>query len=64
MLVFCSLHLFDSLLISFSLLHTQLHLLLVIFLKEAYMKSGQKNVVLSGADFNIQIYYQAVIRYL
>lgn len=64
MLVFWSLQLSDLLLISASLLDTELCLQLVLFLKETYMKSGQKNVVLSKADFNIQIYYQAVIRYL
>lgn len=64
MLVFCSLHLSDLLLISAYLRDTELCLLLVTFLKETYIKSGQKNVVLSGVDFNIQIYYQAVIRYV
>ena len=58
------LHLSDLLLTSASLLDSELCLQLIMFLKETYMKSGQKSVVLSEVDFSIQIYYQAVIRYL
>lgn len=64
MLVFCSFHLSYSLLISASLLDIELCVQVVVFLKETYMKSGQKNVILSGVNFNIKIYYQAVIGYL
>lgn len=63
MLVFCSFHLSDTLLISASLFDVEL-CVQVMFLKETYMKNGQKNVILSGVNFNIKIYYQAVIRYL
>lgn len=64
MLVFCSFLLSYSLLISASLLDIELCVQVVMFLKETYMKSGQKNVILSGVNFNIKIYYQAVIGYL
>lgn len=64
MLIFFTFHLSYSLLISASLLDIELCVQAVMFLKETYMKGGQKNVILSGVNFNINIYYQDVIRYL
>lgn len=51
MLVFCSFHLSDTLLIPASLFDIELCVQVVMFLKETCMKNGQNNVILSGIHF-------------